>query len=113
MPARAAGLACCSLACCGSCLLVAGHGLKAVAREQVQNVLSAMPQECFARPGFHQAEPTWRHTELPPCVLLAAGPRYHQRKLNSRYFCGDRSLGIYSESHLPAANNVRLGVLRA
>src|SRR5260221_5956836 len=35
------------------------------------------------------------------------------RILISQCFCGDRSPGIYSESHLRTANNVHLGVFRA
>jgi hypothetical protein len=35
------------------------------------------------------------------------------RTLISQCFCGGRSPDIYSESHLPAANNVHLGVFRA
>jgi hypothetical protein len=43
----------------------------------------------------------------------SVGCNMTNRTLISQCFCGDRSPGIYSESHLPAANNVHLGVFRA
>jgi hypothetical protein len=70
-----------------------------------------MPQDVPHAIGFHQAEPMWRDTESKALAHHApvAGD-ITNRTLISPCFCGGRSPGIYSESHLPAANNVHLGV---
>jgi len=92
------------------------HGLKAVALEQGQIVRTGMPPA-----QSREADFIWRNLALPGC---AKNPRRTFGGLSAdKIVNGNRSSSeprfrccwsaIYSESQLPAAHNVRLGVHRA